>query len=304
VFRPRDLPLLAVFAVVARHGAVTAAARELGLSKSVVSEHLRSLEERCGARLFERSPRGLRLTQLGEQLRALATSLGDTARDVDALLDEHRSGPVGTLRVSTTHDLGPRFVTPLVGRLAARHPDLRVEVVTDDAVTDLIGNRFDVAIRLSGGQRDSSLVMRRLCSFEEPIVAAPSLAARYRDVRRPSELAGAPWVRHALVHKQERWSFHGPGPRREVEEVAVAIRGQANTGDGVRALLVAGAGCGVLPDYQLADELRRGALVRLCDGWSWKTVTLFALLPSRKRPRRVELFLTALEDAVRAEGWS
>lgn len=101
-----------------------------------------------------------------------------------------------------------------------------------------------------------------------------------------------------MVHG-DAWKFHGP--RGERETVRVTVRAQANTGDGVRALVLGGAGVGVLPLYQVAADLRRGALVRLCPEWIWREVTLYALLPSvRTRPKRVELFLAALRDAVDA----
>jgi DNA-binding transcriptional LysR family regulator len=300
-FRSRDLPLLAVFAAVARQRSITGAARELGLSKSVISEQLRALEEKCGARVLERSSRHVELTQLGEQLLAVSATLADASRAVDAILDEHRDGIAGTLRIATTHDLGTRVVAPALGLVVTNHPELRSEMVTDDMPHDLIGERFDLAVRL-GAPKDSQLVMRKLCSFEEPIVAAPALAAKYKRATRPSDLAGAPWVKHALVQRIDSWIFRGP--RRERDEIEVAIRGSANTGDGVRALLVAGVGCGVLPEYQLADDIKRGALVELCRGWSWKSVSLYALLPSRKPPRRVELFIAACHDVVKRNGWS
>ena len=299
-FRSRDLPLLSVFGSVARQGSITGAARELGLSKSVVSEQLRALEDKCDARLLERSTRSLRLTQIGEQLLAVSASLADAARQVDAILDEHRDGLAGTLRIATTHDLGQRVVAPAMSVVAKDHPELCIDMCTDDAPHDLIGERFDAAVRL-GAPKDSQLVLRKLCTFEEPIVAAPALAARYEKANRPADLAGAPWVRHALVQTISSWTFRGP--RGGKDEIEVDVRAQANTGDGVRALLVAGLGCGVLPAYQLSDDIERGALVVLCPGWSWKTVTLYALLPSRKRPKRVELFLSAVQTTVKRRGW-
>jgi DNA-binding transcriptional LysR family regulator len=262
----------------------------------VVSDHVRSLEERCRARLVERTTRRLKLTQVGERILSIATAVVGAARDVDAILEEHRDAPAGTLRVATTHDLGARFVAPLVARLATRHPQLSVEIVSDDAPHDLIGGRFDVAVRL-GAPRDSELVLKKLWSFSEPIVAAPEVASSFAQVKRPRDLAGAPWVRHSVIPTRETWQFRGP--RGEVDEISVNVRAQANTGDGVRGLLLGGAGFGVLPEYQVAADLRRGALVGVCPGWSWKEVTLYAVLPSKRQPKRVEIFLGELRDAVR-----
>lgn len=298
MFQARDLPLLAVFAAVARQGSFTAAARQLELSKSVVSDHIRTLEQRCSARLIERSTRRMRLTQVGEQVLEVAATVVGAARDVEAILEEHREALVGTLRVATTHDLGTRLVAPLLARLAGEHPQLRIDLVCDDVMRDLIGDRFDVAVRL-GAPRDSEFIMRKLGSFGEPIVGAPELAASHPGVTRPRDLAGAPWVRHALVSRGQAFRFRGP--RGQTDEIAADVRAQGNSGDSVRALLVGGVGFGVLPQYQIAEDLRRGSLVDMCPGWSWKQASLYALLssPMRQQPRRVRLFLDALVQATK-----
>lgn len=295
---PRDLPLLVAFAVVVRRGSFTAAARELGLSKSTVSEQIRALEERCGVRLLERSTRKVRPTQVGEQVMATAATVADATRALDATLEAHRDVPVGVLRVASTQDLGPRLVAPIAARLAAQHPGLRVDLVNDDVPRDLIAEGFDLAVRL-GAPRSAGRVVVRLARVPEPIVAAPALADAWGQARRPGDLRGAPWVHHSLLAGTEVMSFLGPRDARE--EVAVVRRAQANTGEGVRSLLLHGAGLGVLPEYLVADDLRHGALVRLCPDWIWKFVTVYAELPSkRQKPRRVQLFLDMLKQAVSA----
>jgi DNA-binding transcriptional LysR family regulator len=297
MFEARHLSLLAAFAAVARRGSFTAAARELGLAKSILSDRVRLLEEVCGARLLERSTRSLRITQVGEQILAVAAAVADATRDVNAILEEHRDAPVGMLRVATTHDLGTRLVAPLVARLAARHPQLRVDMVSDDAPHNLIADGFDVAVRL-GAPRDSEHVMRKLWTFPDAILAAPALAARFAHAKRPRDLAAAPWVRHSFVHAfEDVWRFRGP--RGEQDEIAVTLRAQANTGDGVRVLLLEGVGLGVLPGYQVTDQIGRGTLVRLCPAWSMREIALYAIVPSARRPpRRVQLFLGALKEAA------
>jgi DNA-binding transcriptional LysR family regulator len=296
----RDLPLLAVFAAVIRHGSFTAAAKALELSKSLVSENIRQLEERCGVRLIERSTRKLRLTQVGEQVLGTATAISEAARSLDTILEEHRNAPVGMLRIATTHDLGSLLVAPVAARLAVLHPQMTVDIVSDDLSQDLIASRIDVAVRL-GVPRESGNVVRPLALIPEPIVAAPALAASYSGVSRPRELAGAPWARHSLVSRSDSLTFRGP--KGETDTVPLTLRAQSNTGEGVRALLLSGVGIGVLPEYMVIEELRRGALVRLCPGWIWKQVTLYAELPSAKRkPRRSQLFLEALIATISATG--
>jgi molybdate transport repressor ModE-like protein len=298
VLAPRDLALLPVFARVARMGSFTAAAKELGLSKSVVSEHVSALEERCGLRLLERSTRRLRLTQAGEQVLAATDRAMDAVDDVARVVEEHRSAPVGTLRIATTHDLGPRLVAPVAAALAAKHPALYVEVVADDVRRDLIADGFDVGVRL-GAPLDSGYGLRRFDTVPEVIVAAPAVAARHASKASPADLAGAPWVRHSLLPRGETIVFTGsPGELR----VAVKFRAEANTGDGVRGLILGGAGLGLLPMHIAADDLQRRTLVRLCPLWTARQVAIFAVLPSSRRPpRRVGLFLDALVGALDEE---
>lgn len=296
----RDLHLLVTFASVIRHGSFTTAAQELGMSKSLVSENVRTLEERCGVQLIERTTRRMRLTQVGEQVLSTATQIVSATRGLDAVLEEHRSAPVGTLRVATTHDLGSLLVAPLCAKLAIQHPQLGIDIVTDDMSHDLIANRVDLAVRL-GQPKESGHVVRPLALIAEPICAAPSLASEWSHVVRPRDLEGAPWARHSLVSRGDSLTFRGP--KGEEEEVKLKLRAQCNTGEGVRALLLQGVGIGVLPEYLIAEDLQRGALLRLCPGWIWRQVQLYVELAQAKRkPRRVQLFLQALSDALSPTG--
>jgi DNA-binding transcriptional LysR family regulator len=289
--RPRDLPLLAVFAAVARAGSFTRAATQLGVAKSVVSEQVRSLEEKCGARLLERTSRRLQLTQLGEHLLSTAALVADAAHTVDAILADQRDAIVGTLRIATTSDLSTRLVVPAAARVAATSPRLSLDIVGRDSTEDLLEGRFDVAIRL-GTPKSSSLTMRKLGVMREIIVATPGLAGLH-PAKRPSELEGAPWVRHALLPDASVWRFNGP--RGEREPVPVRVRAQTNTGEGLRALALEGLGFSVLPSYLVAEDVKRGALTHVCPSWHLRDLILFALLPSKKAPRRVTAFLDALQ---------
>lgn len=152
---PRDLPLLPVFVAVAQAGSFTGAARQLGLSKSVVSQHVRTLEERCGVRLFERTTRTLRLTQIGERVLEAALAVANAVKGLEQVVEVERQGATGTLRVTAPSDLGASVVAPVAAELAARHPDLRLDLVLDDGMRDLVAEGFDVAVRL-GTIRESS----------------------------------------------------------------------------------------------------------------------------------------------------
>ncbi len=275
-----DGPLLTVFAAVVRLASFSGAASELKLSKSAVSERVKQLEDRCGARLLERTTRRLRLTDLGAEVLATATRVEDALGQLSRSLELGRSEPSGLLRVSTTNDLGPLLVGPVVARFVGAYPKARVEVLSDDAQRDVLATRIDLAVRL-GAPKASSLIVRRLAVLSEPIVAAPAVVDALGRVTRPRDLAAAPWVRHSLV-ATATMRFVGPGGARD--EIVPVVRAEADAGATVLSLLLNGAGVGVLPEHALREHLHAGRLVRLCPGWIWKRVTLYALMPSRAAP--------------------
>jgi DNA-binding transcriptional LysR family regulator len=302
MLKPADASLLAAFAAVVRLGSYSRAAAELRVSKSVVSERVRQLEERCGARLLERTTRNVRLTPAGERALDAAVEIDAALARLDERVAEHAREPAGTLRVTTTHDLAAALVAPTVARLVSSHPRVSVNVCATDAVRDLVADGFDVAVRL-GAPRESSMVVRRLGWVDEPIVACPELAEHWRHAAQPSDLRGAPWVRHALIPAS---TLRFAGPNGAVDELVPNVRAEADTGPALIALLVHGAGLGVMPEHAVAEMLVDGRLVRVCPGWIWKRVQLFALTASRVSQVSVSAaFIAALRASLdrQRSGW-
>jgi len=300
VIEPRDLPLLPVFAAVVRHGSFTAAARELGLAKSVVSQHVRTLEERCGVRLIERTTRQLQVTQVGEEVLEAAKSVVDAVHTIERVLDTHTGSPTGTLRVTAPHDLGASIVTPIAARLATEYPELRLDLVFDDAQRDLVAERFDLALRL-GPLRDSGWVVRRLGAEPEVIVGSPALSVPVLGAIRPSALCDAPWVAHALLELGKVWTFRDEDGASE--EISVTPRAVINSADAVRSLVLADVGLAVLPLHMVVADLAAGRLKRVCGGWFRRKISLQALLPTRHLPPRARLFLSAASTVSRDVGF-
>jgi DNA-binding transcriptional LysR family regulator len=290
-----DGPLLTVFAAVVRRASFSGAAAELKLSRSAVSERVKLLEDRCGARLLERTTRRVRLTDIGAEVLATAIRMEDALGQLSRSLDVGRREPAGLLRISTTSDLGPVLAGPVVARFVAAYPKVRVELLAEDTQRDMLAARVDLAIRI-GAPKASSLVIRRLAVLPEPIVAAPGLADSLGPVARPRDLAAAPWVRHSLV-SASTMRFLGPGGAKE--ELTPVVRAEADAGATVLSLLLHGAGVGVLPQHMLREHLQGGRLVRLCPGWIWKRVSLYALMPSKAAPgSALKAFLAMLLEEV------
>lgn len=301
MFTPRDWPLLPIFVAVADAGSFTGAARRLGLAKSVVSLHVRTLEERCGVRLMERNTRGLRLTQIGEQVLDAAKEAVASVQSVAHIVEGHREAPTGKLRVTLPLDPAlSAMVAPIAAGLTRRHAALQVDLQFDDAVHDLINEGFDVALRL-GSVQASSYVVRRLASEPEIVVASPAVADERGEARSPKDLGGAPWVVHSGLPVRSSWSLRST--RGEKAQVSVTVAISVNNVVAMRDLLLAGAGFALLPLHVVRDDLAAGRLRDACPGWSARKLVLHALLPTRKAPPRVRLFLDRLASAATELGF-
>lgn len=297
----RDLPLIPVFVAVVDSGSFTAAARDLGLTKSVVSHHVRTLEERCGVRLLERSTRSLHLTQVGEQVLDAAKNVLASVRSLEQVVEGHRDAPTGTLRVTLPHDpLLSAMVAPIAAALAQQYTSLTVDLILDDAVHDLVQEGFDVALRL-GTVAESSYIVRRLASEPEIIVASPAVLEERNGVTSPRDLRGAPWVVHTGLPVRSSRSFRSQ--RGEKVQVGVKVIATTNTQGALRDLLLAGAGFGVVPQHSVRDDIRAGRLEHVCPGWFQRKLSLHALLATKQSAPRVRLFLAQLPAAAARLGF-
>jgi DNA-binding transcriptional LysR family regulator len=299
---PRHLPLLATFVQVCRDGSFTKAAHSLSISKSLVSVHLRLLEQALGARLIERTTRRVALTQTGQGVLAAADRMLSAATEVSRIAEAEHDVPTGVLRVGAPVDLGALLVAPAVSRLCGRFPELRAEIVLSDDKTDPITHRLDALLSVNV-PKDSTMVSTRLGSDVEVIVASPELAKKWQSASQPKDLASAPWVAHPAIPVSARHKFRNQ--RGTLQRLAPSeARVVANTGDAIRSLVVGGAGFAVVPSQMVFDDLRTGRMVRVLPDWKGRKVTVHACLPSRTHaPARVIFFLEELRAVFSITGF-
>ena len=268
---------------VARHGSFAAAARATAQDPSAVSRAVAAAEARLGARLFHRSTRRLAPTEAGARyLAAVAAPLAALEAAAEALRDD-RARVAGRVRVAASVAYGTAVIAPRLPDLAARHPDLAVDLVLDDDRRDLAGDRIDVAVRLGPAVAGA----RRLHGVAYRLVAAPGWAAAHPD-RAPDALAA-----HALVHDRVApvWRRRVRGAERMLP---LAPRFAFGTPTAQRAACVAGLGPALLADWLVARDLAAGRLVDLGAGADWALTgfdaAAWALRPSGAQvPRRVRV---------------
>ena len=289
-----DLNELRTFRAILTEGSLSAAARRLGVTLAVVSKRLATLEGRAGVRLIHRTTRALSPTEEGARL------LVDVERALDAIevgekrLAGGRDEPVGTLRVSAPIAFGRRCVVPTVGELAGRYPRLAVSLELDDRVVDLVGEGFDVAIRI-GGLADSTATMRKLADNRRILVAAPA----YLDVAgrpsSPQEATGHAFLRYGTTI--EPWRLQGPNGA--TASFAAAGRLRVDDGDAVHDWGLAGLGIMLKSEVDVAADLVAGRLERVLPNWHGGEAPVVALFPSaRHLPLKTRVLLDALERYV------
>ncbi len=293
------LQAIEAFLAVADAGSFSAAARTLGTTKSTVSKRVRLLEERLGVRLLNRTTRKLALTGLGEVYRDDCRRLLDHLADTEAMLRAHARNPRGRLRVSAPTSFGVLHLGPFVARFQERYPEVAIDLALDDRFVDLVGDGYDLAIRI-GRLEDSSLVARRLGTFASCCVAGPAYLERHGVPAHPRELAGHNCLRYLYRRRPEEWRFARGG-----ETVTVRIRGSlaANNGDLLREAACAGLGIARMPSFMVERELARGRLRRLLADWGGEEVGIFAVYPAhRQTGPALRAFVDALVCRFRRPG--
>lgn len=281
---------MVLFARVVEQGSFSAAARALGLSRSVVSEAVAALEESMGCRLLHRTTRAVRTTELGELFYARCQRIAQEADAGVAELEARMEGPRGTLRVTGPQGLSEELVVPVIAELR-RRTGLEIELVVDDEQRDLVREGFDLSVRI-GRPKDSSLAIRRLGRSEEILVAAPSVAARIETI---DALRSAPWVAHTSIPR--RFTLRDDRGKRRSLEIGTAVR--TNSSHAQRALVVAGSGVSMMPYFFARPALEARTMVRVLPHLRAHSLELFVLMPSRQHvPAGVRMLVDALVQRV------
>ncbi len=289
-----DFRRMAVFAAVVRLGSMSAAARELGMSTSAVSQQVRELERSGGVTLLHRSTRKLTLTDAGERVHAECAAMVEAAERAQRQLLLSRDAPTGELRVSSPVGLA-RHLAPALAPLLAAHPSLTMRLLVDDAHIDLIGARIDLAVRF-GRLPDSSWVARRLGSFALQLCAAPAYLRLHGMPVSPDELAGHQWLGLAREGSGVMLQLQPPGGGTPLG-LRVEPRITSNNQLSLQQMCVAGLGLAMLGALDTDDDLRAGRLVQVLPQWRLPSLDVWAVTPQRDaQPAKVRHAIAALHD--------
>ena len=279
----------------------SAAARELNVAVSVVTRGVDRLEAGYGVTLLRRSTHGLSATPEGADLAQEARALLAQLEDISAALSRQRNRVAGTLRLASSQEICEELVVPRLAQLQALHPALRVELMADDRVADLVMEGIDVALRTTVGNSES-VVARELGKFERRLYASPDYLRQHGEPAHPTELQQHQTVTHTAQGLSVSWAFRQGN---KGLEVSVRSRLAASSSALVHHALVAGAGIGMLSRPLAAADVANGRLVEVLAPFASGTeLTMFAVsLPSRRNAARVKAMIDFLQQAAR-ERWA
>jgi DNA-binding transcriptional LysR family regulator len=250
-----DLDDLISFVEVVESGGFNRAAKRLGISKSIVSRRIARLEVELGIRLLSRTTRGISPTEAGLEFKARSERILAELEEAREAVAQQAGGVVGRLRLSAPLSFGVRHVAPVLAEMAQRHPRLEMDVSYSDRLVDLIGERYDAAIRI-GALKESSLVARRIAPVRSVLVASPEYLARNGRPGTPSDLAG-----HACLIYTGRtvaeWQFRA-GKR----WISIRPEGRlrSDSGEAVLQWAITGLGIAEAPSFLVSDSIESGTL--------------------------------------------
>lgn len=293
-----SLDEISVFVTVLDQKSFAGAAKQLGISPPRVSELVRTLEERLGVRLVERTTRSVAATEAGERLRTQLRSLLD---DYQAALDsmsDFRERPAGTLRLTVATPAAHFVIAPVIARFLAAYPEITLEVSANNRFIDIVSERYDAGIR-PGSRLEKDMVAVRVSDDVNVIhVASPSYLAKKGTPQSPEDLMNHNCVRYRLPHGMLPWRFRAKKDQSEwhfngnliVDDLILGVRAAV---DGVGVLQV-------LPHY-VAREIAEGRLVTVLKDWAPPPVEgLHIYYPSRRQIRpTLKVFVDFLRDAYR-----
>lgn len=292
-YEPNDL---LIFARVVEAGSFSRAAERLGLPKSTVSRRVAVLEERLGERVLLRTTRRLTLTEFGGHLLEHARLVADEVDAVKALAEHRQARPSGRLRVSMPGDFVNLLLTEMLAAFTAMHPAVSLELDLSPRRVDILGENFDLAVRMGDLPDDALLAARRLALMSMGLYAAPGYLVEHGEPVSPEDLG----QHQALVLPRAGgtavWVLSRAGARREVAPIG---RISANSPELLIGLASAGAGIAAVPDYVARAQVQRGELRRVLPDWQLPASVAWAVFPGRRlMPAKTRAFLDMLEAAL------
>jgi DNA-binding transcriptional LysR family regulator len=270
-----------MFIKVVDSGSFAAAAEADGVSATMVAKHIRTIEQRLGARLLHRTTRRHQLTEVGRLYYERSKHALAEVDAAEASASELQSSPRGRLRLVAPVSFGSESLVPALVQYLDQNLEVGIELILDNRAPDLISDGYELGIHI-GEMNASDLVARPLKPYRRILAAAPSYLEQHGRPERPAQLSTHQCLGLSYWRKQGIW--HLVGPDGEICEVPVRGRFTTNQGAALRVAAISGAGIVLQPELLLADDLAGGRLEPVLPAWSYKSVPMYLVYRQDRRP--------------------
>lgn len=286
---------LMMFACIAEEGSFSRAADKLALPNSTLSRRIARLEGLLGERLFTRTTRKVVVTDFGQAVLNHAQQIVSEVEATVAIAENRRAVPTGHLRISMPGDFTPDMIGKFLADFIEKFPGITLDIDVSQRRVDIIGENFDLALRMGSLQNDATLVARAVGTFRTGLYASPSYLKNVESIVQPDDLLNHsvlklqavngelnPWI---LMRGDEKWSGNPP------------TRATANSPGVLIHLARSGAGITSLATHFAYPWLASGELVRVLEQWESPGIPVWAVFPGRRlMPSRTRIFIDSLVE--------
>lgn len=279
---------MAVFAKVVDKGAFRAAAKELGIAPSRVSQTVSDLEQYLGVTLFYRTTRKLAMTNEGRQFYSHAVNMVRSAESGLNELNALAQQPMGSLKITLPAFLETSNLSSSIAGFVKQYPEVYLSLTYTDQVIDMLGEGLDLRIRAgSDGISDSAMMSRKIGDIRRLLVTSKSYADNHPTPQHPSELEKWDWIRFQMRSN----TIEFISPNSESVSIPENARISVNSANALRYFVEQDAGITILPENLIKDGLENGNLIHVLPEWKLKPLECYAVWPDRSRRENLTMLL-------------
>ena len=286
-----QLKSMVVFAQVIEQGNLSAAAKHVGLSRAVVSYHIKKLETQLGIKLLNRSTRSIALTEAGSQYYERCRVIVEQALAANQQIENLKNTPTGLIKIACPVSVGLHTIVPALNSFRQLYPNIQLEINLSDEVVNIIKEGFDIAIR-GAALADSTLQATKLSTLSTCLCASPEYLLKYGRPNTPAQLASHDWVVYKLAASVLEL-------KKGNRSYSVKFKGNVSTNNAAArtAFVEGGHGLGRIPTYDAAPKIKAGSLVQLLDDYQLNDIDVYAVFPpGAAESKKLRLLIDYLKD--------
>lgn len=290
----KDLNSILAFNKVSELLSFSKAAKELGVSKAYISKLIQKLEDELGQKLLHRSTRFVKLTLIGEEFYETSKVAIESLEIVKSQLLESAQTPHGLLRISVAGAFGEEYITPIVAKLLKEYPLLKIELIFNEKIVNLVEENFDLAIRV-GQLSDSNLLAKKIAHRKEFICGSKEYLHEYGTPKKIEDLKS----HNCLLGNTDYWTFN---EKNQVNSIKITSRFRSNNGRSLLNAALNGLGLCRLPEIYVKKYIDSGELIPVLENQMMMEIPIWAIYQTRKNQSiNIRVFLNALSSSYSSD---